>query len=70
VTLSKFSKSVRAKFQKQADYLMDSIRHPSLHAKRYEGTRDVWQVRVDKSIRFYFIIKKDVYVLLDIRTHG
>jgi len=67
--LNKFPKSVKVKFRKQITYLINDIRHPSLHAKRYEGAEKVWQCRVDKSIRFYFVIEKDAYILLDIRHH-
>ncbi len=64
-----FSKSVQLKFDKQLGYLILDIKHPSLHAKKYSESEGIWQARVDKNIRFYFIIKNDMYILLNIKNH-
>ena len=68
-SLKNFPVSVKSKFKKQIFYLLTNIRHPSLRAKKYEESTGVWQARVDKSVRFYFLIEKDTYILLDIRYH-
>lgn len=68
-SLKQFSKEIRKKFYKQAGYLIRDIRHPSLRAKRYDKTRGIWQARVDKKLRFYFLIEGDIYYLLDIKKH-
>lgn len=62
-------KSIREKFYKQASFLLRDILYPSLHAKKYDETTDTWQARVDKNVRFYFLIEKDAYVLIDIKQH-
>lgn len=67
--LRNFPKGVRDKFYKQTSYLLRGIRHPSLRAKKYDEVRGIWQARVDKNIRFYFLIEGDAYILLDIRKH-
>lgn len=64
-----FPKSIRNKFYKQVSFSCSNIRHPSLHAKKYNESIGLWQARVDKGVRFYFLIEKDVYILLDIRYH-
>lgn len=64
-----FPKSIREKFYKQVSFLLSNIRHPSLHAKKFEESTGIWQARVDKSARFYFLIEKGVYILIDIRFH-
>ncbi|MFZ1019413.1 MAG: hypothetical protein WAN61_00270 [Minisyncoccia bacterium] len=64
-----FPKSIREKFYKQVGFLLRDIRYPSLHAKKFEESTGVWQARVDKGVRFYFLIEKDMYVLVDIRYH-
>lgn len=61
--------SHKDKFWKQLSYLLRDIRHPSLHAKKYDEARGVWQARVDVNIRFYFLIEGDTYVLLEIKYH-
>ena len=68
-SLHHFPKEIREKFYKQANYLLRNIRYPSLRAKKYDESRGIWQARIDKNIRFYFLIKDDTYILLDIRKH-
>jgi len=67
--LETFPLSIRKKFYKQAGYLLNNLRHPSLHAKKYDETYNIWQARVDRDIRFYFRIEDDRYVLLAITKH-
>jgi mRNA-degrading endonuclease RelE of RelBE toxin-antitoxin system len=59
----------QAKFDKQLDFLLANIRHPSLRAKKYDETNDIWQARVDDGYRFYFQIDGDNYLLLSIIPH-
>ena len=66
---NKFPQKVQAVFDKQVRLLISNIRHPSLRAKKYDETRDVWQARVTKNVRFYFSIVRDTYILLDIEKH-
>lgn len=65
----KFPKDIQHKFAKQAEFLLADIRHPSLHAKKYHEKEGIWQARVDQSVRFYFLIQDDTYILLDIKHH-
>ena len=57
------------KFWKQLKFLLRDIRHPSLNAKKYDEKRDIWQARVDDNYRFYFLIKSDAYILLEVKPH-
>ncbi len=68
-SFQKIPKIVQNKFGKQVTYLLDDLAHPSLRAKKYDETSGVWQARVDRSYRFYFIIRGNRYILLDIRKH-
>jgi plasmid maintenance system killer protein len=56
-------------FAKQAGLLLQDIRHPSLHAKKYEEAKGIWQARVNEAWRFYFTIEGDVYHLHEIKAH-
>lgn len=67
--LDSFPSPTKNEFEKQLKFLLSNLRHPSLRAKKYDEARGIWQARVDKHIRFYFLIESDVYVLLDIRKH-
>ena len=60
---------VRKALYKQIKFLEQNLQHPSLHAKKYDETLDLWQARVNKDWRFYFRIQDDVYYIVDIIPH-
>lgn len=60
---------IKEAFYKQAEYLLKDIRHPSLHAKKYDETIGLWQARVTRDWRFYFLIQDDTYILTHIGSH-
>lgn len=60
---------VQRAFDRRAGFLMQNLQHPSLRAKKYDEARDIWQARVNADWRFYFQIKADTYILLDIIPH-
>ncbi len=59
----------KAKVDKQIKFLLSDLGHPSLRAKKYDPSRDIWQARVDRSYRLYFRIKGDTYELLSVIPH-
>ena len=61
--------AVRKAFDKQIGLLLQNISHPSLHAKKYSETIDLWQSRVNRDWRFYFTIEGEVYQLHEITKH-
>jgi mRNA-degrading endonuclease RelE of RelBE toxin-antitoxin system len=67
--LESFPIDKQNKFYKQLNFLLNNLRHPSLHAKKYDETKGIWQARVDKNIRFYFQIDGETYILLEIERH-
>ena len=67
--LENFSLVVRGAFYKQVHFLKQDIRHPSLRAKKYGGVENIWQARVNRNVRFYFLVKGDTYILLNIKKH-
>ena len=60
---------IQRAFQKQARLLIRDLRHPSLHAKKYDETNDVRQAWVTRGWRFYFMIQGDIYMILSIIKH-
>ena len=62
-------KSIQKAFDKQARLLADNLLHPSLRAKKYDESRDIWQARVNRDWRFYFTINDDTYVIARILPH-
>jgi hypothetical protein len=61
--------NIRKAFDKQARLLAADLLHPSLCAKKYNESNDIWQARVNKAWRFYFKIDDDTYVITRIVTH-
>ncbi len=63
------SPEVRKAFAKQLGFLLTQLTHPSLRAKKYDEGSKIWQARVNRSWRFYFVILEDEYVILSIIPH-
>jgi mRNA-degrading endonuclease RelE of RelBE toxin-antitoxin system len=61
--------NIRKAFAKQLRFLLTNPGHPSLHAKKYSESLDVWQGRVTRGWRFYFKIEGDEYVILSVSPH-
>jgi len=60
---------IQKRCDKQLALLVQDLGHPSLRAKKYDESRDIWQGRVNGGWRFYFIIRGDLYYLLDVIPH-
>jgi mRNA interferase RelE/StbE len=60
---------VRKAFFKPVKFLEQNLRHPSLRAKKYDESRNLWQARVNKDWRFYFLIRDDTHYIVDIIPH-
>ncbi len=61
--------AVRRAFFKQLEFLLKDIQHPSLRAKKYDEVSGLWQARVTRNVRFYFLIEGGAYFLVDIEKH-
>ena len=60
---------VQKAFIKQINFLVRDLRHPSLHAKKYDETEGKWQGRVTGDWRFYFKIEGGTYQIFDLTPH-
>jgi hypothetical protein len=61
--------AIRKAFDKQTQLLVENLRHPSLHAKKYDESLNLWQARVNRDWRFYFVIIGDTYIIQSIIRH-
>ena len=61
--------AVQRAFDKQSALLEENLRHPSLRAKKYDETRNLWQARINRNWRFYFLIQGDTCLITDIVPH-
>jgi mRNA-degrading endonuclease RelE of RelBE toxin-antitoxin system len=60
---------IQSTARKQLELLAQNIRHPSLRAKKYPESEDLWQGRLDRAYRFYFRIVGDEYRITTIVPH-
>ena len=60
---------LRELVEKQLTALLKDIRYPSLNAKKYDNKRDLWQLRINRDYRLYFLIDSDTYVIITIKKH-
>ena len=60
---------VQKAFIKQLNFLIRNLKHPSLHAKKYDEGADFWQARVNDDRRFYFRVAGDEYRVFKLIPH-
>jgi mRNA-degrading endonuclease RelE of RelBE toxin-antitoxin system len=68
-SLERLPPDVRRALFKQVKFLEQNLRHPSLRAKKCDERQDLWQARVNQDWRFYFLIRDDIYYIVDIIPH-
>ena len=61
--------AIQRAFEKQVGLLAKNLNHPSLHAKKYDGASGLWQARVNRDWRFYFLIQDETYLIVTIVPH-
>ncbi len=61
--------NIQRAFDRRVAFLVQNLRHPSLRAKKYDESQDIWQARVNGGWRFYFKIEGDIYYLIDMIPH-
>ena len=49
--------------------LSDNPRHPSLHTHKRRGKGEVWQARVTRNCRLYFLMEGDTLTLISVGPH-
>ena len=60
---------VQKDFEKQLGFLLRDSRHRSLRTKKIDETEGIFQARVNKNWRFYYLVEGDSYILLSIIPH-
>lgn len=61
--LSETEKKLAAKALKN---LADDMRYPALRVKKIQGTSNIWEYRVSRSVRVTFQIQGDIIILRNI----
>lgn len=60
---------IRKKVRKSLAFLLQNQRHPSLNFKKIKGTKDIYEVRVDKFYRYTLKRGSAKYILMIIGPH-
>lgn len=60
---------VQKAFIKQLKLLIRDLRHPGIHAKKFDEGDDLWQGRINQNWRFYFTIEGETFRIESIRSH-
>lgn len=60
---------IQERIEKQLRLLISNPRHPSLHIKKMNDPRNIWEVRITQSYRLTFQVEKDTYILRRVGTH-
>jgi len=60
---------IQGLIDKQVQFLAVNLRHPSLHSKKYDEVRGIWQARVNGGWLYYFTVEGDTYHLITVRSH-
>jgi mRNA-degrading endonuclease RelE of RelBE toxin-antitoxin system len=62
-------REIQRSVDRKVALLLENLRHPSLHAKKYAEADDLWQARITGAWRFYFRIEGARYVLISMGMH-
>lgn len=60
---AKLARTKRKALDKQSEFLLQDLQHPSLHAWKYDEYCGQWQARANYAWRFYFKIVGDIYLM-------
>ena len=69
LALQSAAPAVQRAFFKQARFLERNLNHPSLRAKKFDQSGNLWQARVNRDWRFYFTIHDDTYLIEKVIPH-
>jgi len=63
-------REIQEKFPTVLERFVSNPRHPSLHVKKMEGVREVWELRVTDNYRVTFQFVQEGVLLRRIGTHN
>jgi plasmid maintenance system killer protein len=66
---AKAPQTVQRAFDRRSLLLLSDLHHPSLRAKKYDERQGLWQARVNKDWRFYFLVLSDAYLIVAMTPH-
>jgi mRNA-degrading endonuclease RelE of RelBE toxin-antitoxin system len=69
----RYYRKLTPELQRQTDAAVQQLRldprHPSLHTHKRKGQTNIWQARVTRTHRLFFLLENDVITLLSVEPH-
>ncbi len=65
----KLTKAEKRSLRKALTLLGDNPRHPSLHVKKMEGMKNIWEARPSKRLRMTLEIAGEIIVMRNVGEH-
>ena len=62
-------KEVQSNFDKKLSLFLENMVHPSIRAKRIQGTKSRWEGSITKNYRFTFELIENTVIFRTIGTH-
>ena len=65
----KLTDAERRSVRKALSLLGENLRHPSLHVKKMEGRKNVWEARSSKRLRMTFELLEGIIIVRNVGEH-
>jgi mRNA interferase RelE/StbE len=65
----KLSRAEKESVQKALSLLEENPGYPSLHIKKLEGTRDIWEARPSRRLRMTFQMEGEMIIMRNVGEH-
>lgn len=67
--IPKLPVNIQRKLEKQLAFLIEDVRHPSLHARKMSGGVNKYEARMDYHYRFTYEMSDDTIIILAVGPH-
>lgn len=67
--IPKLPVNIQRKLEKQLAFLIEDVRHPSLHARKMTGDANKYEARIDYHYRFTYDVFDDMITILAVGPH-
>jgi mRNA interferase RelE/StbE len=68
-TYEKLTSVDKQSVRKALAQLGSNLKHPGLHVKKMEGSKDIWEARSSKRLRMTFEITGEIIVMRNVGEH-
>ncbi|KJS01292.1 MAG: hypothetical protein VR68_05555 [Peptococcaceae bacterium BRH_c4a] len=65
----KLDQQTRSQVDNTLQLLVNTTKHPSLRLKRVQGTKDIWEISVNMSVRITLRFSENIIKLRNVGTH-